>query len=206
MSGKSHRKKNSETLRHEKFQKEMVPYMDMLYSYAFYLSNDRDQANDLLQDTFLKAYRFSDRFESGTNAKAWLYRIMKNTYINEYRRTHRLPEIVEYDEHASAYQAPGGGWGDNDLRTMLDTQMFDDDITGALSALPEKFKSIIVLRDIEEMPYEEIADVLEIPIGTVRSRLHRARALLFDRLKEYARQKGYTVGDRFVSGDLAMAS
>ena len=206
MSGKSNRKKNSETLRHEKFQKEMVPYMDMLYSYAFYLSNDRDQANDLLQDTFLKAYRFSDRFESGTNAKAWLYRIMKNTYINEYRRTHRLPEIVEYDEHTSAYQAPGGGWGDNDLRTMLDTQMFDDDITGALSALPEKFKSIIVLRDIEEMPYEEIADVLEIPIGTVRSRLHRARALLFDRLKEYARQKGYTVGDRFVSGDLAMAS
>jgi RNA polymerase sigma-70 factor (ECF subfamily) len=206
MSGKANQKKNSENLRHQKFQKEMVPYMDMLYNYAFYLSNDRDQANDLLQDTFLKAYRFSDRFESGTNAKAWLYRIMKNTYINEYRRTHRLPEIVEYDEHLSAYQALGGGWGDNDLRTMLDTQMFDDDITGALSALPEKFKSIIVLRDIEELPYEEIAEVLEIPIGTVRSRLHRARALLFDRLKEYARQKGYTVGDRFVPADLALAS
>jgi RNA polymerase sigma-70 factor (ECF subfamily) len=89
---------------------------------------------------------------------------------------------------------------------MLDTQMFDDDINGALSALPEKFKSIIVLRDIEELPYEEIAEVLEIPIGTVRSRLHRARALLFDRLKEYAREKGYLVGEHFVPGDLALAS
>jgi RNA polymerase sigma-70 factor (ECF subfamily) len=86
MSGKESRKKTVDYLRHQKFQKEMVPYMDMLYNYAYYLSNDREQANDLLQDTFLKAYRFSDSFESGTNAKAWLYRIMKNTYINEYRR------------------------------------------------------------------------------------------------------------------------
>ncbi|MCC6396193.1 MAG: sigma-70 family RNA polymerase sigma factor [Bacteroidetes bacterium] len=207
MAGKEAKKRIDESLRHKKFTEEMVPYMDMLYSYAFYLSNDREQANDLLQDTFMKAYRFYDRFESGTNAKAWLHRIMKNTYINEYRRTHRLPEIVEYDEHISAYQMIGRGDGaDNDLRTMLDTQMFDDDITNALAALPEKFKSIIVLRDIEDMPYEEIAEVLEIPIGTVRSRLHRARALLFDRLKEYARQKGYAVGERFVPADLALAS
>ena len=207
MAGKDLRKKRGRDLRHEKFQKEMVPYMDMLYNYAFYLSNDREQAKDLLQETFLKAYRFSDKFESGTNAKAWLYRIMKNTYINEYRRTHRLPEIVEFNEQISSYQMTGrDGGADNDLRAMLDTQMFDDDINGALSALPEKFKSIIVLRDIEELPYEEIAEVLEIPIGTVRSRLHRARALLFDRLKEYARQKGYLVGERFVPGDLALAS
>ncbi len=207
MAGKGKRIKSVEDLRHRKFKDEMVPFMDMLHSYAFYLSNDRDQASDLLQDTYMKAYRFYDKFESGTNAKAWLYRIMKNTYINEYRRTHRLPEIVQFDEQISAYQMTGKGTGsDNDLRTMLDTQMFDDDITGALAALPEKFKSIIVLRDIEDMPYDEIADLLEIPIGTVRSRLHRARALLFARLKDYARQKGYTVGDRFVPGDLALAS
>jgi RNA polymerase sigma-70 factor, ECF subfamily len=195
------------SVRHHRFEKEMMPYMEQLFNYAIYLSGDREQANDLLQDTYMKAYRFLDKFETGTNAKAWLYRIMKNTYINEYRRTHRLPEIVEYDEQISAYQmADRGSREDNDLRNMLDTQMFDDDIAGALAGLPEKFKSVIVMRDLEEMPYEEIAEVLEIPIGTVRSRLHRARGLLFEKLKTYAREKGYIVGERFLSGDLALAS
>jgi RNA polymerase sigma-70 factor, ECF subfamily len=198
---------DTNSVRHRRFEKEMMPFMDQLLNYATYLSGDREQANDLLQDTYMKAYRFFDKFETGTNAKAWLYRIMKNTYINEYRRTHRQPEIVEYDEQTSAYQmSPRGGREENDLRNMLDTQMFDDDIAGALSGLPEKFKSVIVLRDLEEMPYEEIAEVLEIPIGTVRSRLHRARALLFDKLKNYAREKGYLVGDRFMPADLALAS
>jgi RNA polymerase sigma-70 factor (ECF subfamily) len=193
--------------RHRQFEKEMMPYMDMLYSYAYYLSGDREQAHDILQDTYLKAFRFYDKFERGTNAKAWLYRIMKNTYINEYRRTHRLPEIVEYDEQISSYKMTGGGNpGSSDLRAMLETQTFDDDIAGAIAALPEKFKSVIVLRDIEELPYEEIAEALEIPIGTVRSRLHRARAILFDRLKEYARDKGYEVGDHFIPHKLALAS
>jgi RNA polymerase sigma-70 factor, ECF subfamily len=194
------------SVRHRRFEKEMMPYMDQLFNYATYLSGDREQASDLLQDTYMKAYRFFDKFETGTNAKAWLYRIMKNTYINEYRRTHRLPEIVEYDEQISPYQMSAQGREDNDLRNMLDTQMFDDDIAGALAGLPEKFKSVIVLRDLEELPYEEIAEVLEIPIGTVRSRLHRARALLFDTLKNYAQKKGYTVGDRFLPADLALAS
>jgi len=194
------------SVRHRRFEKEMMPYMDQLFNYATYLSGDREQASDLLQDTYMKAYRFFDKFETGTNAKAWLYRIMKNTYINEYRRTHRQPEIVEFDEQISPYQMSAGGRNDNDLRNMLDTQMFDDDIAGALAGLPEKFKSVIVLRDLEELPYEEIAEVLEIPIGTVRSRLHRARALLFDKLKTYAREKGYTVGDRFLPGELALAS
>jgi RNA polymerase sigma-70 factor, ECF subfamily len=194
------------SVRHRRFEKEMMPYMDQLLNYAAYLSGDREQASDLLQDTYMKAYRFFDKFETGTNAKAWLYRIMKNTYINEYRRTHRLPEIVEYDEQISPYQMSAQGREDNDLRNMLDTQMFDDDIAGALAGLPEKFKSVIVLRDLEEMPYEEIAEVLEIPIGTVRSRLHRARALLFDTLKNYAQKKGYIVGDRFLPAGLALAS
>ncbi len=193
--------------RQSQFEQEMMPFMDMLRNYALYLSGNKQQADDLLQDTYLKAFRFYDKFARGTNAKAWLYRIMKNTYINEYRRTHRLPEIVEYNEQISAYQiADSDDASQNDLRNMLDSQLFDDDMAGALAALPEKFKSVIVLRDIEDLPYEEIADVLEIPIGTVRSRLHRARALLFDRLKEYARKKGYTVGERLIPGDFALAS
>ena len=161
--------------KHIEFQKVMLPYSDMLYSYAYYLSGDEDDAGDLLQDTYLKAYRFYHKFEQGTNAKAWLYRIMKNTYINEYRRVKRLPELVTYDEQISAYQMmPLAHRDKNDLRDQIENRMFGDEIAGAISALPEKFKSVVVLRDIEELPYEEIAEALEIPIGTVRSRLHRA--------------------------------
>lgn len=191
--------------RQELFKKEMMPYTDMLFGYAMYLSGDRDQAGDLLQDTYLKAYRFFDKFETGTNAKAWLYRIMKNTFINEYRRTHRQPEIVEFDEQISPYQMSKTHDGMNDLRDMVESRMFDDEMAGAIAALPEKFKSVVVLRDLEDLPYEEIAEALEIPIGTVRSRLHRARSILFAKLKDYARARGYAVGDRFVPGDLALA-
>jgi RNA polymerase sigma-70 factor (ECF subfamily) len=190
--------------RQDLFKKEMLQYTDMLYSYAMYLSGNRDQANDLLQDTYMKAYRFFDKFEQGTNAKAWLYRIMKNTFINEYRRTHRQPEIVEFDEQLSPYHMSTNREGMNDLRDMMDSQMFDDEMAGAIASLPEKFKSVIVLRDLEDLPYEEIAEVLAIPIGTVRSRLHRARSILFSKLKSYARARGYEVGDRFVPSELSM--
>jgi RNA polymerase sigma factor (sigma-70 family) len=192
--------------KHAEFKQTMMPYSDMLYSYGYYLTNDKDDANDLLQDTYMKAFRFYDRFEQGTNAKAWLYRIMRNTYINEYRRLKRLPELVTYDEQISAYQmTPRDTRDDNDLRDQIENRMFGDEISVAIASLPEKFKSVVVLRDIEDMPYEEIAEALQIPVGTVRSRLHRARALMFGKLKEYAKQHGYTVGDRFEPVELAMA-
>ena len=185
------------------FTEIMMPHSDVLYSYAYYLSGDRDAANDLLQDTMMKAFRFFDKFEQGTNAKAWLYRIMRNTYINEYRRIKRLPEILTYDEQISAYQMLPGDI--RDLRDQIENQMFGDEISNAIAILPEKFKSVVILRDIEDMPYEEIAEALEIPVGTVRSRLHRARALLFSKLKGYAKKNGYAVGDRFEPAEFAMA-
>ncbi|HEX7572484.1 MAG TPA: sigma-70 family RNA polymerase sigma factor, partial [Bacteroidota bacterium] len=86
----------------ELFNKEMLPFMDLMYGYAMYLTGNREESNDLLQETFLKAFRFFDKFEQGTNAKAWLYRIMRNTFINEYRRVKRTPDLVEYDEQISA--------------------------------------------------------------------------------------------------------
>jgi RNA polymerase sigma-70 factor (ECF subfamily) len=138
-------------------------------------------ASDLLQDTFLKAFRFFEKFEQGTNAKAWLYRIMRNTYINEFRRIKRLPEHVEYDEQLSSYQMNQQGRTVNDeLRENLDGGMFGDQVANAIAALPEKFKSVDILRDVENLPYEEIAEVLDIPIGTGRSRLHRARCCSAD--------------------------
>jgi RNA polymerase sigma-70 factor, ECF subfamily len=190
----------------ERFQTEMVPHMDLMYNYALYLTADREEANDLLQETFLKAYRFFDKFEEGTNARAWLYRIMRNTFINEYRRVKRIPDHVEYDEQISSYQLlPGDPRLSNDLRERMDAEMFEDDIAVAIASLPEKFKSVVVLRDVEDLPYEEIAEALNIPVGTVRSRLHRARAILFDKLKQYAKSKGYEVGERFMPAETALA-
>lgn len=198
--------KTDENSRQERFNKEMLPHMDVLYNYAVYMTGDRDEASDLLQETFLKAFRFFDKFEAGTNAKAWLYRIMRNTYINEYRRVKRLPDMVEYDEHVSYYKMVNSETiGPDDMRKKIDGEMFDDDIAGAIASLPERFKSVIILRDVEDLPYEEIAAALEIPIGTVRSRLHRARALLFDALKGYAQTRGYAVGKTFVPTEFAMA-
>jgi RNA polymerase sigma-70 factor (ECF subfamily) len=183
------------------FNKDMIPYMDLMYGYAMYLTGDREEANDLLQETFLKAFRFFDKFERGTNAKAWLYRIMRNTFINEYRRVKRTPDLVEYDEQISAYQMMPRMTQRPD---EIEGEIFEDEIAVAIASLPEKFKSVIILRDVQDLPYEEIADALEIPIGTVRSRLHRARAILFDRLKHYARDRGYKVGERFVDFALAV--
>ncbi len=195
-----------EVLRRERFQKNMVPHMDLMYNYAMYLTSDRDEANDLLQETFLKAFRFFDKFEEGTNARAWLYRIMRNTFINNYRHAKRIPDHVEYDEQISAYQfLPGDPRLSNDLRERIDAEMFDDEISVAIASLPEKYKSVVVLRDVEDLPYEEIAEALNIPIGTVRSRLHRARSILFERLKEYARSKGYQVGEQFIPSEVALA-
>ena len=189
--------------RQHKFEAIMVPHMDVLYSYGLYLTNDRDTASDLLQETFLKAFRFFDKFEEGTNARAWLYRIMRNTFINEYRRIKRLPDLVEYDEQISSYQMLPRDEEETDLRRQINGELFDDQIAVAISALPEKFKSVIILRDVEDLPYEEIAEALEIPIGTVRSRLHRARAILFAKLKDYASTRGYPVTDHFLDHELA---
>jgi RNA polymerase sigma-70 factor (ECF subfamily) len=193
-----------EDVKQERFKETMLPYMDLLLNYGLYLTGDRDAASDLLQETYLRAFRFYDKFEAGTNAKAWLYRIMRNTYINEYRRVKRLPDHIEYDEQSPAYQMTGGLQAVNDdLRVKIEGEMFGDEVATAIAALPEKFKSVVILRDVESLPYEEIADVLEIPVGTVRSRLHRARAILFARLKEYARSSGYEMPAKFLEFALA---
>ncbi|MBX2990568.1 MAG: sigma-70 family RNA polymerase sigma factor [Bacteroidetes bacterium] len=192
--------------KHSKFNEIMLPYSDMLYNYGFYLTGSVDDASDLLQETFLKAYRFFDKFEQGTNAKAWLYRIMRNTFINEYRRVKRQPEIVEYDEQISPYQfMQHDTQYSNDLRDRVEHHVLGDEVSGAIAALPEKFKSVIVLRDLEDLPYEEIAEVLDIPIGTVRSRLHRARSILYNNLKEYAKNTGYETGESFNPAEFALA-
>lgn len=178
--------------RHEGFQREALPHLDALYNFALRMTSDPDDADDLVQETFLKAYRFFDKFEKGTNCKAWLFRIMKNSFINIYRKSSKEPDKVDYDVVEEFYHVIRAESTDsNDLQEKLFSNVLDDDVTRALESLPEEFRTVVILCDIEGFTYEEIADFVECPIGTVRSRLHRGRKMLRTKLLDYARQHGY---------------
>ena len=174
------------------FKKEMVPHMSLLYNFAIRTTGNADDAKDLLQDTFLKAYRFIDKYEKGTNAKAWLFRIMKNSFINDYRKSSRAPDQVNYDEIAEYYDLVREKTGDgNDLRQQVFDNLLDDEVVTAMESLTEEFRTIIILSDLEGLTYEEIAEILNIPLGTVRSRLHRARKVMQKKLRAFAVKNGY---------------
>ncbi len=193
-AGKGYSMLSAATPQQKSFVEEMLPHMDSLYNYALWLTNEHNAANDLIQDTYLKAYRFFDKYEKGTNARAWLYRIMKNSYINNYRKKTREPDNLEFDETEFSYlNTMHPSLDTTDVRELLYRNLLDDDISGALADLPENFRTAIVLRDIEGLTYEELAEFFDIPIGTVRSRLHRARKALGEKLLSYARERGYDV-------------
>ena len=161
-------------------------------SYAYCITNDSDDAQDLLQETFLKAFRFWEQFEKGTNLKAWLFRIMKNSYINRYRKEKKEGDSVSYDDIEEFYDTlRDDSTETTDMQQKLYNNLLDDEVTSALESLPDDFCTVVILCDIEGLPYEEISEFLQCPIGTVRSRLHRGRKMLQNKLKEYAKQKGY---------------
>ena len=166
--------------------------MEVLYNYALRMTGNKEDASDLLQETFLKAYRFWNKFEQGTNLRAWLFRIMKNTYINVYRKEVKEPDKVDYEEIEGFYNlVRDRNSDDNDLQKKMFGQLLDDDVSAALESLPEEFRTVVILCDIEGLAYEEIAEFLQIPVGTVRSRLHRGRKLLYVKLYDYAKQRGF---------------
>ncbi|MBS4035096.1 MAG: sigma-70 family RNA polymerase sigma factor [Ignavibacterium sp.] len=176
------------------FEREAVPHMDALYNYALKMTGDSDDASDLIQETYLKAFRFFDKFEKGTNCKAWLFRIMKNTYINTYRKNTKEPDKVDYDDVENFYENIKASNTDSaHLEKDIYDNLLDDELSGAITSLPEDFRTVVILADIEGFTYEEIADFIDVPVGTVRSRLHRARKMLFTKLYEYAGDKGYLV-------------
>lgn len=178
--------------RHLDFEREALPHMDALYNFALRMTSDPDEADDLLQETYLKAYRFFDKFEQGTNCKAWLFRIMKNSFINIYRRTSKEPAKVDYNDVEEFYHSIRAESTDpNDLEEKIFSNILDDDVSTALEALPEEFRTVVILCDIEGFTYEEIADFVECPIGTVRSRLHRGRKMLRSQLYDYATKRGF---------------
>ncbi len=184
----------TEKEKHEIFNKEFMPHIDSMYNFAFRLTMDEDEAKDLVQDTYLKAFRFINSFQQGTNAKAWLFRILKNSFINDYRKKSKEPSKVDYQEVETFYnseEADGESSVTTDLRTESVQELIGDEVAMALNALDVDFRTVIILCDIEGFTYEEMAKILDIPIGTVRSRLHRARNLLKEKLRSYAKTMGY---------------
>lgn len=187
--------KDTEQIKRNKdriFEQEFLPHADALYTFAFHLTYKEEDAHDLVQDTYLKAYRFIDSYIAGTNAKAWLFKILKNTFINEYRRKSKEPNRVDIDDVA-AYQDvdDASHVGSLDLREEVVQGLIGDEVTKAVNELPVDFRTVILLCDVEGFSYEEIAKIVDIPVGTVRSRLHRARNLLKDMLRNYAKTLGY---------------
>ena len=174
------------------FEDEFLPHIDALYTFAFHLTYNEDDANDLVQETYLKAYRFVGSYEVGTNAKAWLFKILKNAFINEYRKRSKQPNKIEISEvinfqNADTDQSPGFV----DLREEVFSGLIGDEVTNAVNNLPVDFRTVVLLCDVEGFSYEEISKIMDIPIGTVRSRLHRARNMLKEVLMDYAKKLGF---------------
>lgn len=165
------------------FQQEALPHMDALYRYALRLTRNEADAEDLLQDTFLRAYRFWDKYQKGTNCKAWIFRIMKNLFLNRVDKSNRTPDQTSLDDTEEWYlygQLKDGGPDSvkEDPASIFELKDWTEQIQEAIERLPEDFREPLVLFDGEGLSYQEIADLMDLPIGTVRSRLNRARKKL----------------------------
>ena len=179
--------------RQQIFEEELYPHAEALFNFAFSLARNEPDASDLVQETYTKAFRFIDKYLVGTNAKAWLFKILKNAFINEYRKRSKIPSILDIDEVATYSEESESGpmSGFVDLRQEIFQSMMGDEITLAVNSLPVDYRIVILLCDVEDFSYEEIAKIIGAPIGTVRSRLHRARNLLKEKLNSYAKSLGY---------------
>ena len=177
------------------FERQALVHVDALYGAAYRLTRNARDAEDLVQDSLLRAYRFWDSFEQDSNCKAWLLRIVTNTFINEYQRKKRTREVLDaataeqeatdgvlVDQRAHAHATPE--------RALLDRSV-SDDVQRALEALPDDFRTAVVLCDVQGMSYKEIADIMQTPVGTVMSRLFRGRKLLAAALRDFALAEGY---------------
>ncbi len=197
--------------RREEFEKTALEYLTPLFNLALNLTRNRKDAEDLVQETYLRAYRFFGSYKPGTHIKAWLFRILRNTFINRYRAQKVRPDEVDFSKVELAYER------------IVDEQflqantpvspeealmngVLDEEIETAMARLPEEYRSVVILALVEDLSYKEIASAVSVPLGTVMSRLHRGRKLLQTQLLEYARKKGILAGPSNVATDGDTAS
>jgi RNA polymerase sigma-70 factor, ECF subfamily len=178
--------------RRKRFEAEALPHLDALYTMALRLVRNADDAGDLLQETVLRAYRFFHQFESGTNCRAWMLTILFNNFRNGYRKTSREQPAASADEFDRKVEAeslrtdPAG----SNPESVVSGQRMEGEVEAALAGLPAEFREAILLVDVEELSYQEVSGVLNIPIGTVKSRVSRGRAMLRDELAAFAKERG----------------
>jgi len=192
------REKESAEQRRKRFEADALQYMNQLYSAALRYTKNPSDAQDLVQDTFAKAYVSFHQFEPGTNLKAWLYRILTTTFINTYRKDQRRPQLSDQEledwqiADASSHTSDQGKSAEDVVLENLP----DSDIKRALAEIPEEFRIAVYLADVEGFSYKEIAEIVGVPTGTVMSRLHRGRKQLREKLTDYARELGYVKGGK----------
>ena len=184
----------SATDRNDRFERDALVFMDQLYAAALRYTKNPEDARDLVQDTYLKAFNSFHQFEEGTNLRAWLYRVLTTTFINTYRKDQRRPQLTSGE--LEDWQLAQAQSHTSDLGKSAEVEALenlpDSDIKRALQEIPEEFRIAVYLADVEGFSYKEIADIVEVPAGTVMSRLHRGRKLLREKLADYAKELGYS--------------
>ena len=189
--------------RNDRFERDALVFMDQLYAAALRYTKNPEDARDLVQDTYLKAFNSFHQFEEGTNLRAWLYRVLTTTFINTYRKDQRRPQLASGE--LEDWQLAEAQSHTSDLGKSAEVEALenlpDSDIKRALQEIPEEFRIAVYLADVEGFSYKEIADIVEVPAGTVMSRLHRGRKLLREKLADYAKELGYSTEPKKAKGE-----